>query len=368
MRPSFCDNVNGTNFTRCCLLKYITLPFDCPPLYHKHQNMWQVPEIARIIGEFEYNVDVINYDDREVRLSQQYDLLLDIYPQNHAVYANHLASDCIKIAYTTGASPDWQNRAEKERIDDLWRRRQARMPAKAWTPPFGPEINSFDALFLIGNQHTLNTYGDLSVPSRYLLPNSAYPFGIPELAKKSPAAFLFLATYPQMLKGLDLLLEVFAQNPDLSLVICSQFAQEKDFCAIYDKELYHLPNIVPAGPVDITGKLFRKIIDLCSYVVLPSCSEGMSGSVLTAMSAGLIPLVSRECGLNEDETHYFPENSIECIQETLRYFAQKPFAWIDKEALRVQQIAGARYSTRQFSTAFRRSLKSTLANKGRNRI
>lgn len=363
MKPTICNNVNDTEFPKNCLLKYITTPFSCPSLYHRHQNMWQVPEIARILGEFGYNVDVINYDDQGVKLSKQYNLLLDIYPQNYAVYDSYLADGCLKVLYSTGAAPVWQNRQESERLEALWLRKKVRLTVKAYAIPYGEEINSFDAMFLIGNQHTLSTYGDLPIKSRFLIKNSAYLFPDVDLSKKSATTFLFLATYPQMLKGLDLLLEVFVQNPDLNLVVCSQFAQEEDFCAVYNEELFQSPNIVPVGPVDITGELFKKIMQLCSYVIMPSCSEGMSGSVLTAMSAGLIPIVSRECGLGDDEAYHLPECSVSCIGETLRVFSRQSPGWIQAQALKSQQIVRSRYSPEQFSFIFRNALKSLLESK-----
>ncbi|HEX2927769.1 MAG TPA: glycosyltransferase family 4 protein [Ruminiclostridium sp.] len=322
--------------------------------------MWQVPEIARIIGEFGYNVDVIDYDDQSIKLSKRYHLLLDIYPQNHKVYDSNLADECIKVLYSTGSAPTWQNAKENERLDDLWNRRQVKLPAKAYAAPFGAEIESFDAMFVIGNQHTLSTYGELPIKLCFLIKNSAYLFPDTDLAKKSPATFLFLATYPQVLKGLDLLLEVFAQNQDLNLIVCSQFNQEKDFCAVYDKELFHSRNIVPVGPVDITGSLFKKIAELCAYVIMPSCSEGMSGSVLTAMSAGLIPIVSRECGLEDDEVYYLPQCNVSCIAETVRGFSRKQPVWLNPQALKAQQIVRLRYSPEQFSISFKKALQNVF--------
>lgn len=363
MAYTFCQNVNQTNYKKNCLLKYITVPFYSPPLYHRHQNMWQVPEMAKIIGQFAYNVDAVNYDDTETRLTKKYDLLIDIYPQNSAIYQEHLASDCLKVLYSTGAGPDWQNRQQALRVEALNARRQSSLRPKALVQPFGAELASFDAMFLVGNEYTLTTYGTLPVKKVFLIKNSAYLFQESDLGQKSPNTFLYLATYPQTLKGLDLLLEVFSRNQNICLVVAGQYEAEKDFCAIYQRELYDLPNILPVGVIDVTTSLFHKIRQIASFLVMPSCSEGMSGSVLTAMSAGLIPIVSRECGFADNEVFHFQDCSPSCIKETLDAFSQKPLDWIRDQSRRATDTVRTRYSPEHFSQSFRTALQGLLEGK-----
>jgi len=360
MNTNICCNVNRTNWPKNCLLKYITTPFCYPPVYHRHQNMWQVPEMAKIIGDFGYNVDVINYDATIVSLTKQYDLLIDIFPQNNSVYQNHLKNNCIKVFYSTGASPTWQNSRQAERVEALNTRKHARMRTKCYVQPLPPTIAAFDALFLIGNSFTLSTFSDISFTKVFFIRNSAYQFPDADVSRKSANTFLYLATYPQVLKGLDLLLEVFSRSDDISLVVCSQFESEKDFCAVYEKELFHRPNILPVGVVDITSPIFNKIAQICSYFVLPSCSEGISGSVLTAMSAGLIPIVSRECGLESDDAFILNDCSIPGIRNTLKLFANKPLDWIKSQAVATQQTVRSKYTPQQFTASFRAAMQGLL--------
>ncbi|WP_314621160.1 hypothetical protein, partial [uncultured Selenomonas sp.] len=101
----------------------------------------------------------------------------------------------------------------------------------------------------------------------------------------------------QVHKGLDLLLEIFGQKDfPFELYICSSFQSEKEFCEVYKSELFHTSNIHSVGFIDIMGEKFCEISEKCSFTILPSCSEGVAGSALTAMSAGIIPIVIRECG------------------------------------------------------------------------
>lgn len=356
-----CANVNHTAFSKHCLLKYITLPFRARPIWHKHQNMWQVPELAKMLAKFGYNVDVIDYDEKSACFKKQYDLLIDIYPQEHAVYDAALKPNCKKICFATGTEPTWQNKALSQRIAGLKARRAVSLPCPVWAVPFDDAVKSFDALVLFGNEFTLTTFNDLPIFRKYLLQNAAAPFdNNPGYKEKSPQAFLYLATYPQMLKGLDLLLEVFARNPQLYLFVCGQFREEKEFCEVYQAELFQSANIIPVGVVDITSQLFQHIAALTSYVVLPSCSEGMSGSVLTAMSAGLIPIVSRACGIDETDSFHFKDCSIGCIETTVRNFAAKDISWINKQSLHTINTINAKYRPEHFAKSLFTALTDIL--------
>lgn len=358
---TFCANVNHTVFPRNCLLKYITLPFRKAPIYHKHQNMWQVPEIAKMLAQFGYNVDVIDYDETNVRFDKQYDLLIDIFPQEHTLYDGALKKECKKIYLATGTAPQWQNKALAERIAALNVRRHVSLPLPTLTMPFDDTIESFDALLLFGNEFTLVTFADLSIPHKYMLKNAAVSFdNNPGYAAKSSHVFLYLATYPQVLKGLDLLLEVFAHNPQLYLFVCGQFREEKEFCRVYQQELFHTKNIIPVGIVDVTSELFKQAAALSSYVVLPSCSEGMSGSVLTAMSAGLIPIISKACGIDEIDAFHFKHCTVDCIEETLKHFAAKDVIWIRETSLRIVETINEKYRPHHFTESLVAAMQNIL--------
>lgn len=356
------NNVNRTQYQKNCLLKYIVGPFDDKITCHWHQNLWQVPELALILGEFGYNVDAVNYTETVIPAEKQYDLLIDIHPAKPEVYRNNLKDDCGKIVYATGAGFNWQNRQVNSRINALNVRRGVNLDYTTHIPVAEADLNNFDALFMFGNQFTRRTFGDIKIKQTFFIRNTGYPFLFPEsFAGKSPRNFLFFASWPQVLKGLDLLLEVFARNPDLVLYVCSLFKNEPEFCAIYEQELYHTPNIIPVGFINIESELFRQISGACSYVILPSCSEAAAGSVLTAMSAGIVPLVSRECGFNDDEVIHLENCSIPCLEETVREYAAKSHSWIASQSQKAVDIIRSRYSPAHYTKSVQQAIHGFLS-------
>ena len=110
--------------------------------------------------------------------------------------------------------------------------------------------------------------------------------------------FLFFASRAQVQKGLDLLLEIFPRLPGLDLYVCSMFEGEKDFCECHHLELYQTPNVHPIGWIQVNSRSSASGAAL--RVRDPSeLPEGEPGSVVQSMAAGLIPLVTREAGIEQ---------------------------------------------------------------------
>lgn len=355
-----CENVNSSQFDMNCLFVYVAAPFQSKTISFNHQNQWQAKELARIVGEFDYNVDVINYDEK-VHLDKAYDLVIDVHPGLNTSYQRNMSAHCRKIAYITGSNPAFSNLAEAQRLESLFDRKRVRLKQRRFAKAFDKGVmDHFDAMFFLGNSYNLRTYDEFNLKKHFIQNTGVCPFENDDFSKKSPRNFLFLASCGQVHKGLDLLLDVFSRNADLNLYVCSSFKSERDFCTAYHRELYRSKNIHPVGFVSIESDRFREICRQCTYVVLPSCSEANAGSILTAMAAGLIPLVSRECGFAEDEVHYLDDCSIDSITETLRFFAGKSQEWREHESVKASQMVNERYSPSNYSASIRNALRQVI--------
>lgn len=357
-------NVNETNYEKNCLLQYIVRPFQesGSSAGESHQNQWQVLAIAAELGKLGYNVDVRDFDDRHSRLKNYYNLVIDIFPGYNDTYKHRMNLGCRRIAYLTGMNHRVANQNEQMRIDNLAKRRGKTVPPERWQPLISKEIERFDAFFFIGNTYNIQSYNEFRLPQVHFIKNNGYefPYSI-KTQGRDPKKFLFFASSGQVHKGLDLLLEIFAQKDfPFELYICSGFLLEKPFCELYQKELFHTSNIHSVGFVDIMGTLFREIVEQCTFALLPSCSEANAGSVLSVMSVGLIPIVSRECGFEDDEVIHLQDCEIETIEAAIYNYASKDLDWLRNESDRVQRIVKERYSQEAFLQSIRKALCETL--------
>lgn len=362
-------NVNHTNYKKDCLLIYITHPFTQKKLTYTHQNAWQSIELARVIGERGYNVDVSNFDKKDVKLKKKYDMVIGLIPRDIDYYSNFLKDDCIKISYLTSSNISFSNAAEMERIDDLEKRRGVRLLPRRQAGMIDKSVETFDGCFCIGNKYNFDTYDVLKMPPVFYIKNNGYEFDFSiNVTEETAKNFLFFGSLGAVHKGLDLLLEIFSQ-PDYpyNLYVCGLYETEKDFYEEYHDELYNHKNIHPMGFVDILSEKFKQIVTNCVYSILPSASEARAGSLLTVMSAGVIPIASKICGYDEDEVILLEDCSKGCIERNIREYAQKPLDWIKKQSAYEKEIVKNRYSKQSFIESVEQAMDGILALKERSK-
>lgn len=354
-------NLYNTKHEKNALIKYIVYPFFSDNKYEKHQNEWQVKEIARVIGAQGYNVDIVSFDSPFIKYRNKYDLLLDIVPGTNDVSQKFLNDNCIKIAYLTGMNPSVACKNEDGRLLALKKRRGVQLSRERVANVLTKDVEKYNAFFYIGNLYNLASYKEFNLPPVYFMRNNGYTFDTLDLSNKDRKSFVYFASYGQVHKGLDLLLDVFAQNDfPCELYICGCVLAEKEFCNCYNQELFSTNNIHTIGFVDVGGDKFWEIMKKSTYVLMPSCSEGIAGSVLTCMSAGIIPIVSKECGFEDDEVINLPDCELTTIHDHIIEYSMKSNEWIEEKAQQVKQIADTKYSKENFTKIFERSLKSVI--------
>ena len=356
--------VMGDFGTDRCLLVYLTDPFLKTDVDMRHQNRWQARELARLASLFGYTVDVMDPGFHRTRVDESYDLVIDLHPGMTPIYEPACHADTRRIAYITGSNPTFSNLAETERISAIEKRHGIRLRRRRQVPIFSQhEFDAYHGFFFIGNQVNLRTYDDYRLPPVHFVRNFAYPVPAVDGSNRSATDFLFLASGGQVHKGLDQLLEVFSKRNDWTLHICSAFHEEPDFCRLFKQTLFNRANIIPHGFLVLDSSRFLDIAAQCSMVVLPSCSEANAGSVLSGVAAGLVPLVSRECGFEPDEVHYFAGTGSNDIERGMDSISSRGGEWLAAEAVRIGGLIGKRYSREAFTGSVQTALATVLADR-----
>lgn len=357
------SNVNKKSHKKRCLLVYLTSPFIFNDSTDSHQCLWQVKEIAKLLDKNGYIVDVADWKAKKMLLSKKYDLIIDIVPGKYPEIRKYMNPGCKTIAYFTTSNPSFQNAAEKKRLADLFKRKGINLTPRRQDTPYTKEIEKVDACFVIGNEHNWKTFeNEFNLPKPYFIKNTGHKveYGY-NSNSKDKRSFLYFGSGGCVHKGLDLLLEVFSEDGfPCDLYVCGCFKFEEDFESCYYHELYECPNIHPIGFVSTEGEQFKAIVDKCVYAIMPSCSEGVAGSVLTTMSEGLINICSRECGLDDDEVIHLKDCSIETIRATVLEYAQKDDEWVKSKSKNSYDIIQERYSKENFIESLTFALDEVL--------
>jgi glycosyltransferase involved in cell wall biosynthesis len=351
---------------RNVLLSYINQPFFLKPgepIPNSHTNFWESYQIAKTFLELGYQVDVISQNNRRFIPQKNYDFFVSTR-HNLERLAPLLNKDCVKILHCDTADILFHDAAETRRVWELQQRKGVSLFPRRFEMPTQPLENA-DCAVCLGNEFTLNTYRYGRKPV-YRLPISTpvlYPWPEGKDFNACRHHFLWFASGGLVHKGLDLVLDAFAEMPDYHLTICGPVQHEKEFEQVYYKELYQTPNIHTVGWVDIASPRFTEITRGCIGLIYPSCSEGQSGAVVTCLHAGLIPVVSYESGVDINDFGLILRScSIEEIKNDIYQISSLPTPELERMACQAWEYARANHTKERFAEAYRQIILKIIAD------
>jgi len=335
------------------LLSYILAPFllkPGQPVSTAHNHHLESVLIARTFQDLGYAVDVIDYRNHEFIPAKNYDLFVSARTHLETI-AKRLNEDCIIIAHLDTAHFLFNNAAAYARALAFQRRRGV-TSTSIRVVEHNLAIEYCDYAAVLGGEFCMDTYRYAGKPMfRLPVPTMrTYPLNPDKNFEACRNHFLWLGSFGFVHKGLDLTLEAFAQTPSLELTVCGRLDKEADFARIYHTELYETSNIHPMGWVDVAGSQFLDLADRCIAVVFPSCAESESCSVLTCMQAGLIPVVTREAGIDvQDFGILLKDASVGEIQDAVAHLAKLPASQLQEMSRKAWEYTRDNHSAEKYT-------------------
>ena len=352
------------------LVAYIVEPFlgDGETVNNSHTNHIESVMIVKALTQLGFEVDVIDYRNANFIPDRQYNLFISA--RTHlARVAQRLNDDCIKIAHLDTAHFLFNNASAYRRLQDLKDRRGAAADSmKRIEENWAPEIA--DCLAILGNDFTLGTYAYAKKPMYRLPVPTPYRYDSPADKDFTDVArtFLWFGSGGLAHKGLDLALEVFADLPDFKLIVCGpiEAQYERQFVAAYNNELFHQDNIETIGWIDVSSDEFRVLARRCVGLVYPSASEGQSGAVVTCMQAGLIPMVSRESGVDvHDFGTVLPDCRLDTLRNAIVRLSEEAPEALKRRAVESWEYARSHHTTDAYLAEYQRMIESILDRQSR---
>lgn len=292
----------------------------------------QALENCQIIKAFidrNYDIDVINCHEEnalELVKSIKYDVVFGLGDLFYSICM--LNPSAKKIIYTTENYPVFSLKKEKERIGYYNHRKHKKLNFMRSNVYFKVEhFKHIDYAIVMGRK---KEFEKLDVPIFDINPTGLINSKFEMSNKKHEYTkynFLWFGSSGAVHKGLDILYDVFKKRNDVNLYICGLDKKEKKILKINDKK-----NIIDLGKININSDLFLDLCNKCSFVILPSCSEAMSTSVITCMLHGLIPIVIKENGfekmgnnciyLNDFKVEYIDMFITKLVKESNEYLSE----------------------------------------------
>jgi hypothetical protein len=358
--PPTCVRKNGQ---KKALLCYIRNPFrENKNLLHC--NIIESIQMADVLFELGYSVDVVDYRYKRKINYNKYDLVIGFGLPFRNSFSS-LKKDIKRICYLTGASPNFSNIAEAKRIKEYAKRKGTRISPQRevyWPWVYGA-VNA-EAIIVTGNEWTASTYSEINenvftVPVPYIRNSPSF---LPDPTNK--LGFVWFSGHGALYKGLDIAIEgILSQENGSHLDVCGSIKKETDFLNDYKNELFNNKQISFFGMIDPNGEQMNEIIKRNSFVLLPSCSEGGASSVITCMSNGLIPVVTRQTSVNlEGFGIEIKEDSPEGIRKAI----QEAASLTDEEIMRQRKLVCEYVRKYNSAEAYKHKFKAALSEIMRN--
>ena len=257
---------------------------------------FEIMKIVNILSGLGYGIDVIGCNDikaLEVVKSKKYDLIFGFGETFYQL--TNVQPAAISILYITENHPRFSYQEERKRLDYFYKRHGRRHNIT--------RSGKFYKMYHLQKiySHVITMGETKLLDNQYCDPYFIFPTGLTNqdfvFKNKnhiySRKHFLWLGSRGAVHKGLDLLLDVFYQQEGIVLHICGLAKDEKKILKIKKRK-----NIIEYGHININSDIFLEINNICTFIILPSCSEACSTSITTGMLHGLIPIVMKDAGFN----------------------------------------------------------------------
>lgn len=357
-------NLFKRSYPKKALFSYSTYHFN-KKNYLGHSNYQESKVIAQALDSLGYQIDVVN-NNRETTLDlESYDLVIgEGLPMFQALQVKNKPSI---IYYGTGSHPLHCSEQSNQRLLEFYKKYNylAQESIRTNDARWAIAASLADAVICIGNHSTQQTFLDnqsanvLCIDPTFHPRDDARELGLKKSIETSRRSLLWFGSYGLLHKGLDLAVEAARSRPHWHLHICGHTPAEDVFLQQLD-----LPaNVTVHGFVNVLGDEFKAISQACCFTVLPSCSEGIATSIITAAANGaMIPLVTKECGYDVDAGGFLIELSADSIVSTLDKLDALTSEELKLMSLAVQDAALSRYTLANYTQKMNQHLQSLLVS------
>jgi len=326
--------------------------------------MWHTYVVAQILNRLGYIVDLINWNDTKFLPKRNYDLYFAHGGMISEKIMDLLSPSAVRIYWTSIMYWQYHNDEELKRLRAIEARRGVMLPVDRFVHHSEDgALSKAHGIIGLGNHFIRETYRDF--PNVTMVNNMARPVDGFETESKdfrfSRDHFLYFAGAGAVQKGLDLLLEVFAELEHQHLWVAGPV--ESEFIELYRSELLERPNIHFLGIIRPRGPDFLSLMQKCCYVISASSGEGQPHSVIECMAYGLIPVVSVPNGIDVEDFGVMIEP---CAIDHVSGLVATLANWDPERCLalstHVRDVVAEKYSEAAFTRNVTAAIESILAD------
>jgi len=218
--------------------------------------------------------------------------------------------------------------------------RRAKLPRQAFTADdtvderrMQASIDAADCILCVGNVATLNTYVRHRVPrDRIRLISFGAEDATPAQRRSSIPTYAYIAAQAGLRKGFDFVYNMLV-SPDIvnrpfRVHIVGGVANDFYRRKLDDLKATLGDRMIVRGWLNASSPEYRGVLDECDFLLCPSLEEGTPGTVIEAVARGVVPIVSRNAGLDFSPLGYFElepnsERNVEILRSSMDLGAEE---------------------------------------------
>lgn len=231
-----------------------------------HTNLQEMMQMIKVLIDMDFCIDVCACNNEEAALempSDYYDFILGFGEMFRL--AKQRNPKAYTIIYMTENPYTVSREREQERVD-YFRERTGRRISLQRTGKFylEREEQDADAVICLGEKRY---FGDKPVQRVYPSAFRNMRYAQSNSKKRQGKSFMVFGVKGFVHKGNDILIEVFRMHPEWKLYMCGREIDME--CRQLGIKLPH--NVVDCGFVDVQSDRFVELVEICPFILLPSC-------------------------------------------------------------------------------------------------
>ena len=327
---------------------------------------------AIALNKLGYLVTVVNRNIK-IKLKGKFDLYYGLAVGGSGKYFDYYyrmtQNAPIKIALSTGASQHITIKNYQARVKSFEKRNNfniGKSIQRFGNVSFNNLMNEFEAIFYHGNDFTLSSYSQVNT-KKYQIPSPINDSIIPTFKEIQDdhtriKKFFFYSGSGLLHKGLDLIIEAFADLSDFELYI-AVLTPESWFLKYYRDILSKSSNIKWLDSMKSDSEKMRKIAMKCGFVISASCSDADPVSVIECMRYGMIPVVTKETDISIKNKLAIKKPTVESVKKSIILSSNLKSSEVKK--LSIESYVA---SLRNYSDCYGRVLEESLIKVINNKL
>ena len=314
-----------------------------------HTNRSELFQIINCFIKLDYCIDICSYDDKKaikyIEINE-YDMIFGLGDVFRWAVEHKKA---YRVLYLTENPYYISYQREMERLDYFFSRHQKKKGITRTGKFFEKdEEKKVDAVICLGEEKYVRNHNNTVYR---IFPSALFnkKFELSNCTSRQKNCFLVFGTDGFIHKGNDLLVEVFNNHPEWELFLCGV-----GITNIIKKEMklkMKYNNIHDCGYINVNSDVFLKLVNRCSFIVQPSCSEATSTAVLTGMRHGLIPIVSPGNGFEAFKEYclFFSGFHVEDIELGIMTAMELSFEEIQSKSLKIYNFSEKMFTLQRYT-------------------